>query len=216
MSHSITKTFVSEFLGTYALVFFGAGSIVVNDVSLGAVTHLGICLIFGFIVTVVVYALGGLSGAHINPAVTLGFYAAGLFDRDAIWHYILAQCLGAISAAFSLKLLFIGHATYGATLPTGSMSQSFVLEVIMTYFLMLIILFISQDEATKSFTGLAVGLMVALEATFGGPISGCSMNPARSLGPALASGVWDAFWIYILAPVLGAVLASLTWRLLKQ
>ena len=215
MQNSIIKTFLSEFLGTYTLVFFGAGSIVVNDISAGAITHLGICLIFGFIVTVVVYAFGGLSGAHINPAVTLGFYAAGLFDRSSVLHYVVGQCLGAMAAAFSLKLLFAGHATYGATIPMGAISQYFVLEVIMTYFLMLIILFISQDEGAKTFTGLAVGLMVALEATFGGPISGCSMNPARSLGPALASGVWDAFWIYILAPTVGAVLASATWRLLR-
>lgn len=209
------KKYLAECIGTFSLVFCGTGAIVVNDLSQNMVGHLGICFTFGLIVTAMVYAFGNVSGAHINPAVTLAFSITDRFENKYLIGYLMAQLFGALLASVALQFLFVEHEHLGATLPVGSWQQSFLLEVIMTYILMVVILFVSQNKAVSQFTGLAVGGTVLLEAVFAGPISGASMNPARSIGPAVISGHMDHLWIYLVAPVLGGLLASLTWFVLK-
>lgn len=204
-------------MGTFALVFTGCGAIVINDVSHGAITHPGVALTFGFIVLALIYALGDISGAHLNPAVTINFWLAGRFERANVFPYIIAQSAGAIAACLVLKLLFPDHTTLGATLPADSAFQSFVLELVMTWLLMLVILNVSTGAKEKGITaGIAVGSVIALEAMFGGPISGASMNPARSLAPALVSGKLQHLWVYLIAPTLGGALAILSFRLIRE
>ena len=198
----------AEFLGTFALVFAGTGAIVVNEASGGAVTHVGIALTFGLVVLAMIYTLGDVSGAHLNPAVTLGFWAARRFPAHEIPGYLAAQISGALLASFTLKLLFPANARLGATLPAGSALQSFVLEFILTFLLMFVILNVSTGAKEKGITaGIAIGAVIGLEAMFAGPICGASMNPARSLAPALASGMLHDLWIYLLAPMFGALAA---------
>jgi len=204
------KKNVAEFLGTFALVFAGTGAIIIDDVSGGQVTHVGVALTFGLVVTAMIYAVGDLSGAHLNPAVTIGFWAAGLLPAKQILPYVVSQCLAAISASFVLLMLFPDHGTLGATLPSGGALQAFVFEIILSFFLMFVIVNVSTGAKEKGvMAGVAVGATVGLMAMFAGPISGASMNPARSLGPALLSGNMGMLWLYIIAPVSGAVLASL-------
>ena len=205
------RKYIAEATGTFALVFCGTGSMIVNDVSHGAITHPGIAITFGAIVAVMIYSFGAISGAHINPAVTLGFVMSKTFHRKHTLPYILAQLLGAILASAILYSLFPTHETLGATSPSGSVMQSFVFELILTFFLMLVILFVSQQKALQQFTGAAVGLTVCLECMFAGPICGASMNPARSIGPAILSGNYTDLWLYISAPILGALLATGLW-----
>ena len=180
----------AEMLGTFFLVFAGTGAITINDVSGGTVTHVGIALTFGLVVLALIYALGDVSGAHFNPAVTLGFVVARRFPVGQAIPYVLAQCAGAVSASFCLRLLFTHHTTLGATLPrNGDAAQSFVLELLLTFFLMFVILSVSTGAKEKGLmAGVAIGAVIALEALFAGPICGASMNPARSLAPALVSG----------------------------
>ncbi|HEX8833012.1 MAG TPA: MIP family channel protein, partial [Abditibacteriaceae bacterium] len=202
------KKLYAEAFGTFALVFAGTGAIVTNAVSGGAVTHVGIALTFGLIVMAMIYALGEVSGAHFNPAVTLGFWAAKRFPGKEVLPYIVSQCLGAIAASALLRFLFAAHPTLGATLPSGPVAQSFVLEIVLTCFLMFVILGVSTGAKEKGITaGIAIGATVALEALFAGPICGASMNPARSLAPALVSGNLQHLWVYLLAPVVGALVA---------
>lgn len=202
------RPLAAEALGTFFLVFAGTGAIVVNDVSHGAITHVGIALTFGLVVLALIYTLGEVSGAHLNPAVTLGFVLARRFPLRSAAGYLLAQFAGAFAASICLRLLFPDHATLGATLPAGSALQAFVLEVILTFFLMFVILSVSTGAKEKGITaGIAIGAVIALEALFAGPICGASMNPARSLAPALVAGRLDALWVYLLAPVAGACLA---------
>ncbi len=210
------KRYVCEGIGTFALVFCGTGAIVINDLTNGSVSHVGIAITFGLIVTVMIYAFGSISGAHINPAVSIGFAITDRFQKKSLFPYIIAQLIGALLASGILKLLFQEHGNLGATAPMGSDQQSFILEVILTYFLMLVILFVSQNEEVNQFTGIAVGGTVLLEALFAGAISGASMNPARSIAPSLVSGNFSALWIYIFAPIIGALLASLTWKFLAK
>ena len=202
------KKYISEFIGTFGLVFAGTGAIVINDVSNGSITHVGIALTFGLIVMAMIYAVGDISGAHLNPAVTLGFFAARRMPAREVFPYILSQCAGALAASLTLRFLFPAHLTLGSTLPAGSPAQSFVLEFILTFFLMFVILGVSTGAKEKGITaGIAVGAVIALEAMFAGPICGASMNPARSLAPALVSGHVTSLWLYLTAPVLGAVTA---------
>ncbi len=201
------RKFVAELFGAFALVFAGTGAIVINDIR-GGVTHVGISLTFGLIVLALVYALGDVSGAHLNPAVTLGFVAARRFSIALALPYILSQCAGALLASLVLRLLFPEHSGLGATHPAGTAWQSFVLELILTLLLMVVILAVSTGAKEKGImAGVAVGAVIALEALFAGPVCGASMNPARSLGPALVSGNLGDLWIYLLAPIAGAVLA---------
>jgi MIP family channel proteins len=202
------KKLISEAIGTFCLVFAGTGAIIIDDVSGGAVSHVGVALTFGLIVMAMIYALGDISGAHLNPAVTLGFFAAGRLPSRLVLPYILSQCSGGVAASLVLRFLFPQHPTLGSTSPAGSSAQSFVLELILTWILMFVILGVSTGAKEKGITaGIAVGAVIGLEALFAGPICGASMNPARSLAPALVSLHFDNLWVYLAAPVLGALLS---------
>ena len=210
------RKYVAELLGTYTLVFAGTGAIVV-DAQTHALGHLGVALTFGLVVLAMIYAFGDLSGAHLNPAVTLGFVVARRFPLAQAAPYIIAQLAGALLASLTLRFLFPGDITLGTTLPAGSDMQSFILESILTFFLMLVILQVSQgSKETGLMAGIAIGATVGLEALFAGPICGASMNPARSIAPALVSGNIQHLWIYITAPILGAIAATGTWRWLGR
>lgn len=202
--------FAAEFLGTFALVFAGTGAVIINETSGGAVTHVGVALTFGLVVMAMIYTLGDVSGAHLNPAVTLGFWAARRFPGQQVWRYVAAQISGALLASLILKLLFPSNQNLGATHPAGSALQSFILEFILTGLLMFVILNVSTGAKEKGVTaGIAIGAVIGLEALFAGPISGASMNPVRSLAPALVSCRLHDVWIYLLAPILGAQAAVL-------
>lgn len=210
------RAYLAECIGTYALVFCGTGAIIINDISNGTIGHQGIAITFGAIVMVMIYALAPISGAHINPAVSISFTFTKHLNFKDLASYCIAQITGALLASLSLAFLFPTHQTLGTTLPYESWQQSFLLEIILTYFLMLVILMVGQNRHTQPFTGVAVGATVLLEAMFAGPITGASMNPARSIGPALVSGQLHALWVYIIAPILGALLAAVTWQLLTE
>jgi MIP family channel proteins len=205
---------IAELVGTFILVFAGTGAVMVNQVSEGAITHLGISFVFGAVVAALIYALGHISGAHFNPAVTLAFWSSGFFPRRHVFPYILAQCLGAIAASFLLLLSLGNIAHMGATLPLqNNWLQALVLETILTFILMFVIFGSGLDRrAPIGFAGLAIGLTVGLEAAFMGPITGASMNPVRSLGPALVGSIWQHHWLYWIAPIVGAQLAMLVYR----
>lgn len=199
------KTYVAEVLGTFCLVFSGTGAIVINEVSGGAVTHIGVALTFGLVVMAMIYAIGDVSGAHLNPAVTLGFWISRRFPGRAVIPYVVSQLLGAFLATGLLRAIFLTHSTLGTTQPAGPAWQSFVLETVLTAMLMFVILAVSSGAKEKGLmAGIAVGGVIGLEALFAGPICGASMNPARSLAPALISGNLAQLWIYLTAPLLGA------------
>lgn len=211
------RRLAAEFVGTFALVFAGTGAIVINDVSSGTVSHVGIALTFGLVVLAMIYAVGDVSGAHLNPAVTLGFCAARRLGVGWVVPYLASQCAGAVLASVVLRLLFPAHPTLGATVPAGGAVQSFVLEAILTFMLMFVILSVSTGPKEKgTMAGIAVGAVIALEALFAGPISGASMNPARSLAPALVSFRLDSVWVYLTAPVLGALASVLACRCVQE
>jgi aquaporin Z len=210
------RKLLAESVGTFALVLAGTGAIVVDSQTGGAVTHVGVALTFGLIVMAMIQTFGDVSGAHLNPAVTLGFAVASRFPIRSAVPYIAAQSAGALAASASVSLLFPGDATLGATIPSGSVWTAFGLEVAMTWLLMLVILSVSAGSKEKGWTAaVTIGAVVALEALFGGPISGASMNPARSMAPALVSGRLDGLWIYLAAPLLGALLAVPTCCLVQ-
>ncbi len=180
------KKLAAEFFGTFSLVFAGTGAIIINDVAGGAVSHVGIGLTFGLVVLAMIYALGDVSGAHLNPAVTLAFVAAQRLEWRWAAPYVASQTLGAITASLLLRGMFPQHPTLGATSPAGTGMQSFILEIVLTLVLMFVILSVSTGAKEKGITaGIAIGSIIGLEALFAGPISGASMNPARSLAPAL-------------------------------
>jgi len=210
------RNYLAEALGTFAIVFCGTGAIIINAMSDGAISHAGIAITFGLIVMSMIYALGNISGAHFNPAVTIAFYFSGRFPAKEILPYILAQIIGALIGSGVLRFLFPEDTTYcGATLPAGSDMQSFVMEFILTFLLMLTIIHVAHGSKEQGMiAGLAIGSVVLLEAMFAGPVCGASMNPARSLSPALVSGNLQSLWLYLLAPVLGAVSAVFVWKLL--
>lgn len=203
----MNRQLAAEAIGTFILVFAGTGAIVINDASGGAISHAGIALTFGLVVTTLIYSLGDVSGAHLNPAVTLGLGIAGKFPAIRIPGYILAQVAGAATASGVLKLLYPQHPTLGATLPADGWLQSFVLEAILTAMLMFVILNVTAPgNPSGAFAGLAIGGLIGLEAMFAGPACGASMNPARSLAPAVISGATTHLWVYLTAPFLGACL----------
>jgi aquaporin Z len=208
----------AEGIGTFILVFAGTGAVMVNKISDGAITHVGISFVFGAVVAALIYGIGHLSGAHFNPAVTLAFWASGFFPKRRVLPYILAQSVGAIAASTLLLIALGPVAKLGATLPlNGNWLQSLVLETILTFILMFVILGSGLDRrAPIGFAGLAIGLTVGLEAAFMGPITGASMNPVRSLGPAFVGGIWQHHWIYWVAPILGAQLAVIVYRQLSD
>ena len=209
--------FAAEAVGTFCLVFAGTGAVIVDAVSGGRVTPVGISLVFGFIVAALIYALGHISGAHFNPAVTMGFWASGRMKGAEAGGYATAQVIGAAAASIVLSFIFPGApAALGATLPSGSWQQAFALEFIMTAMLMLVILGVAVDERAQGVTaGAAIGALIAAEALLGGPISGASMNPARSLGPALAAAAWRSHWVYWAAPLSGSLMGAWTYSLIR-
>ncbi len=211
------KKYVAEIIGTFGLVFCGTGAIIIDQQTNGAIGHIGVAITFGLIVLAMIYTFGDTSGAHFNPAVTLGFAIAKRFDSKQILPYIISQIAGAFLATIVLKFLFPDNANLGSTLPAGSQMQSFILEFILTYFLMLVIISVSQgSKEVGVLAGIAIGATVGLEAMFAGSICGASMNPARSLAPAIVSGNIQTRWIYLIAPVLGAIAATLTWRIMND
>lgn len=207
----------SEFFGTFALVFCGTGAIVINDTTGGTVTHPGVALTFGLVVMALIYTFGDISGAHFNPAVTLAFAAAKRFQTRCVAPFIAVQLAGGVAASVLLRVLFPAHVTLGATMPHGSPVQSLILEAVLTWLLMLVILNVSTGAKEKGITaGIVVGAVIGLEAMFAGPICGASMNPARSIAPALVSLNINHLWIYILGPIGGALLAVPTLGLVRD
>jgi aquaporin NIP len=208
------KKYFAEAIGTFCLVFAGTGAIVINDLSSGAISHVGIALTFGLVVMAMIYAVGDTSGAHLNPAVTLGFWFSRRLPGAAVAPYIISQTVGAFAASGLMWLLFT-HKTLGATHPAGSAMQTFVLEVVLTAMLMFVILGVATGAKEKGIlAGVAIGGVIAFEALFAGPISGASMNPARSLAPAVLSGAVGDIWIYLVGPVLGAAIGVLCHKVM--
>ena len=210
------RNYLAELLGTFALVFCGTGAIIIDQQSGGAVTHVGIAITFGLIIMSMIYSLGNISGAHLNPAVSIAFTVSGRFPAKRLPGYIVSQLTGALLASFILKLLFVSSQFLGATIPSGTDMQSFILELILSFFLMLVIISVADGSKEQGmFAGLAIGAVVGLEAMFAGPVCGASMNPARSIAPAIASGHLEHLWIYIIAPITGAALAVPVCNYLK-
>lgn len=209
--------YLTECLGTFFLVFMGTGAIIVNQISNGQLTHMGVSLVFGLIVLAMIYAIGHISGAHMNPAVTLGFYTAKKLPEGELFPYLIFQLTGATIASLALKIIFHSTpTTLGATLPAGSWIQSFTLEFILTFMLMFIVMAVATDDrAEGTMAGVAIGATITLEALMGGPISGASMNPARSFAPALLSGQWTSHWIYWTAPILGSCTGARTYQIIQ-
>jgi MIP family channel proteins len=217
----LSRRCFAELIGTFVLVTGGCGVVLVNQATAtasepGVVTLVGVALVWGLLVMSLASALGDLSGCHINPAVTIGFAVAGRFPWKEVVPYIAAQVVGAFAAILFLKGLFPTSTTLAATTPDGDPWRSFALEIFLTWFLMLAVLGVSTGAKEKGVTAaLVVGGVIALEVLFGGPISGASMNPARSLAPAVVSGKVEVVWLYLIAPTLGAVLAVPTYSLLR-
>jgi aquaporin NIP len=211
------KKYISEFIGTFSMIFCGTGAMTVNEVTGGEVTHVGIAITWGLIVMAMIYAFGETSGAHFNPAVTIAFAFAKKFAWKEVPKYITAQILGAFAASLVLWFLFPASETLGATIPTVDVWRAFVLELLLTFFLMVVIINVSTGSKEMGIiAGIAVGGVVLLEAMFAGPITNASMNPARSIAPNIVSGNIEGLWLYILAPIIGAILAVVSCRLIKE
>jgi len=211
------KRLIGEFLGTFGLVFCGTGSIVINQESNGVITHLGVAITFGLIVMAMILSFGHISGAHINPAVSIALCVSKRFKRRLLAPYIFAQLAGALLASYILHYLFPVNENLGATIPNGSDIRSFGLEFILTFLLMIVIL-TSTEKKDHSLLGpaLAIGGTVGLEALFAGPICGASMNPARSLSPAIIGGHYQSLWVYIFGPVMGALVGAFVFLILNK
>lgn len=211
------KRYISEAIGTFSLVFCGTGAMTINEVTAGDITHVGVAITWGLIVMAMIYAFGEISGAHFNPAVTIAFAYAKKFEWKDVPKYIIAQSIGAILASSVLLYLFPQSEFLGGTIPTIEPLKAFIIETLLSYFLMVVIINVSSgSKETGTMAGIAVGGVVLLEAMFAGPVTNASMNPARSLGPALLSGHWEHQWLYFTAPVFGALLAVLTCKITKS
>lgn len=212
---ALLRACVAELIGTFALVFAGAGAVMV-DAKTAALGHVGVAITFGLVIMVMIYAVGHVSGAHFNPAVSLAFAVTRHFPWPRVALYWLAQLVGALLAAALLRASLGNLAHVGATLPAGSDGQSFVWEIVLTAFLMFVIMAVATDtRAVGEAAAIAVGGTVGLDAMFGGPISGASMNPARSAGPAILSGDLRALWIYLVAPVVGAMAGAVAYQFVR-
>lgn len=206
----------AEFVGAFGLVFAGTGAVVIDTASDGTIGHVGISLTFGLIIMVMIYATGHISGAHFNPAVTLAFAVGRHFPWQLVPQYWAAQILGGVTASLILRGLFGDVAHLGSTLPRGSARQSFLLELVLTFLLMFVITSVATDvRAVGQAAAIAIGGTIGLEALFAGPISGASMNPARSLAPAIVSGTWSHQWLYVAGPALGAVAGVLIYQFVR-
>lgn len=207
----------AEAVGTFMLVAIGAGAAAVDVWSKGAVSHVGVALAFGTVILGAVYAVGHVSGAHLNPAVTTGFWLAGRFPLANVLPYIGAQLAGATVAGLGIKAV-LGTAAAGAvTVPAVAVLPATGTEVVLTFILMLVVMAVATDSrVVGAVGGFAVGSIVAADALAAGPLTGASMNPARSFGPAVATGIWTAHWIYWVAPLVGAALAVFTYDYLRQ
>ncbi|MCA1666201.1 MAG: aquaporin [Thermomicrobia bacterium] len=215
--HPLVQSCIAEGVGTFGLVFAGTGAVIIDAVTNGGVSHVGIAVTFGLIIFAMISAVGHISGAHFNPAVTIAFATAGHFPWRRVVPYLIGQIGGALLASPLLRALFGNIAHLGTTLPHGSDGQSFILEAVLTFFLMFVIFSVATDaRAVTRAAAFAIGGTVGLEAMFAGPISGASMNPARSLAPALISGTWSSLWLYLLAPVLGAIAGAWAYRLISE
>ena len=211
------KRYISEFIGTFSMVFCGCGAMTINEVTGGTVTHVGIGLTWGLIVMVMIYAFGETSGAHFNPAVTIAFAYAKKFAWKEVPKYIIVQILGAFVASGILLFLFPDSEFLGSTIPKVDVWRAFVLELLLTFFLMVTIINVSTgSKEIGVIAGIAIGGVVLLEAIFAGPITNASMNPARSLGPNIVSGNIEGLWLYVVAHVLGALLAVVSCKLVKD
>ena len=211
------QRYISEFIGTFALVFVGTGAIIVDDVYDGVITHVGVALAFGLTIMVMIYAVGEISGAHFNPAVTVAFVVTGKFPVADVVPYVASQVAGAICASVLLRFLLPAHPNLGATVASVAVPNAFVMEIVLTFFLMFVISNVALGSKEQGLiAGLAIGATVALCAIFAGPLTGASMNPARSLAPALVSFTWVGLWIYLTAPIVGAALAALVWKWLHN
>jgi MIP family channel proteins len=213
----LARRALAEGLAAFALVFAGCGAIIANTVHARALGGIGVSATFGLVVMAMIYATGHLSGAHINPAVTIAFTLTRHFPpRDAL-AYVAAQLAGAAAAAFVLLAAWPAKpAALGATVPSVGIGTALLYEVVLSAFLMFVIVAVATDtRAVGAAAAIAIGGTVGLDALFGGPITGASMNPARSFGPALASGTWSDFWIYLVGPVVGAALGALAYQLVR-
>ena len=216
MTVGLARSLVAEAIGTFALVFAGCGAIMV-DAKTHALGHVGVAISFGLVIMVMIYAVGHISGAHFNPAVTLAFATSRHFPALRVPAYWAAQFAGALTAALVLRGSLGDVAHVGATLPSGSDGQALLWEGVLTFFLMFVIVAVATDtRAVGEAAAIAIGATVGLDAMFGGPITGASMNPARSLGPAIAAGDLASVWVYLTAPFLGAVAAAAAYRLLRE
>ena len=211
------KNYIAEFIGTFAMVFCGTGAMIINEVTGGDVTHVGIGITWGLIVMAMIYAFGEISGAHFNPAVSIAFAYAKKFSWKEVPKYIFFQIAGAFAASLLLMWLFPKSELLGATIPSVDVWRAFVLELILTFFLMVVIINVSTgSKETGMMAGIAIGGVVLLEALFAGPITNASMNPARSLAPNIVSGNIEGIWLYILAPIIGALLAVVSCKFVKH
>jgi aquaporin NIP len=211
-----SRALAAEAIGTFALVFAGAGAVVV-DARTHQLGHVGVAIVFGLVIMAMVYAVGHVSGAHLNPAVSLAFAVTRHFPWTRAVAYWGAQLTGALLAAALLRASLGSDAHLGATLPSGSQGQSFVWELVLTFFLMFVIMAVATDtRAVGEAAAIAIGGTVGLDAMFGGPISGASMNPARSFGPAIVSGDLHALWLYVLAPAAGAILGAVAYQFVRK
>ena len=211
------KNYIAEFIGTFAMIFCGTGAMTINEVTVGDVTHVGIGITWGLIVMAMIYAFGEISGAHFNPAVSIAFAYAKKFSWQEVPKYIFFQVAGAFAASLLLMWLFPKSELLGATIPSVDIWRAFVLELILTFFLMVVIINVSTgSKEIGMMAGIAIGSVVLLEALFAGPITNASMNPARSLAPNIVSGNIKGLWLYILAPIIGALLAVVSCKFVKH
>ena len=211
------KNYISEFIGTFAMIFCGTGAMTINETTGGDVTHVGIGITWGLIVMAMIYAFGEISGAHFNPAVSIAFAYAKKFSWKEVPKYIFFQVAGAFAASLLLMWLFPKSELLGATIPSVDVWRAFVLELILTFFLMVVIINVSTgSKEIGMMAGIAIGSVVLLEALFAGPITNASMNPARSLAPNIVSGNIKGLWLYILAPIIGALLAVVSCKFVKH
>jgi len=213
----LNRNYIAEALGTFTLVFCGTAAMAINEVTNGSVTHVGIGITWGFIVIALIYAFGEISGAHFNPAVSIAFAVAKKFEWKEVPKYIVSQFLGAMLASFLVWYLFPESEFLGGTHTILPPEKAFLLEYLLTFFLMMVIINVSTgSKETGMMAGIAIGGVVMLEAIFAGPMTNASMNPVRSLAPAIMSLKFDNLWLYLIAPFLGAITAVFTCRIVKK